>query len=90
MNPITSIKQYKTVSTPLVHELDAIVNDLIKDGFQPYGSPYSVCQDNTPVFCQAMVNTSTAKESKLKPAQPGESRVSLLLGSHPVQDPASP
>ena len=69
-----SIKQYRTVSTPLRDELDSIINDLLGEGFQPYGSPYAVTQDHTQVFCQAMVSFSarkvkhrTALDPKLNP-----------------------
>jgi hypothetical protein len=70
-NEMNSIKQYRTVSTPLRDELDSIINDLLKEGFQPYGSPYAVTQDHSQVFCQAMVSFSAPK--------PAKSRAVLLL-----------
>jgi len=36
------IESYKTVSAASGRDLDEAVNDLIKQGFQPYGDPYFV------------------------------------------------
>lgn len=50
------IQQYKTVAETSIKALDDGVNDLIAQGFQPFGAPYS--SGNTTddfMACQAMV-----------------------------------
>jgi hypothetical protein len=36
----STVGEYRTAHGNSVKELDAEVNELIKEGFQPYGSPY--------------------------------------------------
>jgi hypothetical protein len=61
--------EYKTATGETVAKLDACVNQLIKEGYQPYGVPYfagSKGQDNPPLFCQAMVKVSELIQQKPK------------------------
>jgi hypothetical protein len=61
--------EYKTATGRTIDELDASVNQLIKDGYQPYGVPYyagSNGQDNLSLFCQAMVKISELTQQKPK------------------------
>jgi len=61
--------EYKTASGETADQLDASVNQLIKEGYQPYGVPYfagSKGQVNTPLFCQAMVKVSELTQQKPK------------------------
>ena len=45
---------YTTAKALSVHELDVRVNELIQEGFQPFGSPY-VTGTGESMACQAMV-----------------------------------
>jgi hypothetical protein len=52
------IQEYKTVTGEKLEDLDAAVNALIQEGFQPFGSPYIIGNLDGNVFapiCQAMV-----------------------------------
>jgi|HubBroStandDraft_1064217.scaffolds.fasta_scaffold1138477_1 hypothetical protein len=53
------IESYQTATGEAPDELDDKVNALIKQGFQPYGSPYVAPKEEgfgAPI-CQAMVKT---------------------------------
>jgi hypothetical protein len=61
--------EYKTATGETADQLDASVNQLIKEGYQPYGVPYyagSQSQDNPPIFCQALVKVSELIQQKPK------------------------
>jgi hypothetical protein len=61
--------EYKTATGETTDQLDASVNQLIKEGYQPYGVPYyagSQDQDNPSLFCQAMVKVSELVQQKPK------------------------
>ncbi|MGA3284715.1 MAG: hypothetical protein ABSD57_09695 [Verrucomicrobiota bacterium] len=53
------IEEYKTASGYTLPGLDKNVNQLIKDGFQPFGNPYYAAGQSDKhadtSFCQAMV-----------------------------------
>ena len=48
------IAEYVTARDSNIKDLDAAVNALIQQGFQPFGSPY-VTQGDEFLACQAMV-----------------------------------
>jgi Domain of unknown function (DUF1737) len=51
------ITEYKTALGQTVEQLDADVNRLIQEGYQPYGGPYYVAARDQTGFasvCQAM------------------------------------
>jgi hypothetical protein len=48
------IVEYSTARDSSIKDLDRIVNELIDQGFQPYGSPY-VTEGDEFLACQAMV-----------------------------------
>jgi hypothetical protein len=57
---MNKIAEYKTAFGPLLADLDEGVNKLIKEGYQPYGSPYATRVLDSDVqdprcICQAMV-----------------------------------
>jgi hypothetical protein len=62
------ITEYKTASGKTLDELDARVNGFIKEGFQPYATPYSVLSKNPDeiLFCQAMIKVSELQQQKPK------------------------
>ena len=49
------IETYKTISGENSRELDANVNEFIRQGFQPFGSPYLAQSDESVVYYQALV-----------------------------------
>ena len=49
------INAYRTVRTTGFTQLDEEVNSLIKEGFQPFGSPYTAVGKDGFRVCQAMV-----------------------------------
>jgi hypothetical protein len=56
------IMEYKTAVSTDIANLDKTVNELIKKGFQPFGTPYFVPKNAHGVLtdyavCQAMVST---------------------------------
>jgi hypothetical protein len=66
------IAQYKTAIGPNAPELDAKVNELINQGFQPYGSPHFETWDipgqaDTHGFFQAMVKHEGAGDRQSIP-----------------------
>ena len=60
------IQEYRTVAEVSLEALDATVNDLIRNGFQPYGDPYTISnvkgRKENFVACQAMVRESEAQD----------------------------
>jgi Domain of unknown function (DUF1737) len=57
MTPMEIITLYKTVRETEAAHLDASVNAAIKEGYQPFGSPYS----SGNFLCQALAKTSSNK-----------------------------
>jgi hypothetical protein len=53
MKLMDSVTEYKLLGTQEISQLNQVVNDAIKAGFQPYGNP---CKINEFV-CQAVVKT---------------------------------
>ncbi len=51
---MNEIIEYITALASNIKDLDKKVNDLIKQGYQPYGSPY-VTEGTEFLACQAMV-----------------------------------
>jgi hypothetical protein len=54
------IQEYRTAVAGTVSQLDAEVNRLVKEGFEPFGTPYYIGQTEGNVdapFCQAMIRT---------------------------------
>jgi hypothetical protein len=49
------IREYATIREDNFKDLDKKVNELIEQGFQPYGNPY-VTDNREFLVCQAMVN----------------------------------
>jgi len=58
------IIEYKTATGASAQELDARVNDFIKDGYQPFATPYFA--EKTSSFCQAMMKISELQQQKPK------------------------
>lgn len=60
------IHEYVTAAAETTNELDEIVNRLIREGYQPHGSPYYVepAVGTGPLFCQAMVKTEPARSQE--------------------------
>ena len=60
------IQEYRTVAEGSLEALDGTVNDLINNGFQPYGNPYTISnvkgRKENFVACQAMVRLSEAQD----------------------------
>ena len=48
------ITEYTTARDSNIKDLDRIVNEMIEQGFQPFGSPY-VTEGDEFLACQAMV-----------------------------------
>ena len=53
MKPMDSVTEYKLIGTQEISQLNQVVNDAIKAGYQPFGNP---CKINEFV-CQAVVKT---------------------------------
>lgn len=62
------VTQYKTVRATETADLDNKVNAEIKNGFQPYGSPYA--QERW--LCQALIRGEEAKQSESPEIEVGE------------------
>lgn len=54
------ITEYTTARDSNIKDLDRIVNEMIEQGFQPFGSPY-VTEGDEFLACQAMVRYEESK-----------------------------
>ena len=53
-----TITEYTTARGDSIKDLDAAVNALIQNGYQPFGSPYVTESNNEFLACQAMVKVA--------------------------------
>ncbi|MEI9866559.1 MAG: hypothetical protein WDN00_18795 [Limisphaerales bacterium] len=62
------VTEYRTAGGRTVEQLDASVNEFIKEGFQPYGGPYYLHLENSRdvSICQAMIKVSELHQQKPK------------------------
>ena len=72
------IIEYKTAVSTDITNLDKAVNELIKKGFHPFGTPYFVPKNAHGVLidytvCQAMVSTGESAKS----VQPNQAKVEV-------------
>ena len=56
------ITEYSTARDSNIKDLDRIVNEMIEQGFQPFGSPY-VTEGDEFLACQAMVRYEEESKS---------------------------
>ena len=56
------IAEYTTARDSNIKDLDRIVNEMIEQGFQPFGSPY-VTEGGEFLACQAMVRYEEESKS---------------------------
>jgi hypothetical protein len=54
---MSEIKGYKTAREETGSELDEKVNRLIREGWQPFGSPYVSSKANDHQLCQALTHS---------------------------------
>ena len=63
------ITEYKTAQGRTVAELDAAVNRLLSEAYQPYSGPYAlpaVDREGSATICQAMMKVSELVQQKPK------------------------
>lgn len=61
------IKRYHTVRESNFQDLDNLVNQLIKKGWQPFGNPYVTDSEREFLACQAMVLCSEDEILSIEP-----------------------
>jgi len=60
---------YKTAAADTIKQLDELVNDLIDEGYQPFGSPYFIGATEGNVdspICQAMMMSLETAAKRMK------------------------
>ena len=59
---MSQIKKYYTANAGDLIALDKLVNKMISDGWQPYGTPYLIGKSGE--FCQAMVTDHAPSDAE--------------------------
>jgi|GEM_PF-2334930 hypothetical protein len=50
------VTEYRTIEARIPFAMEAMMQELLGDGYQPYGSPYVYAEaDGSNICCQAMV-----------------------------------
>jgi hypothetical protein len=76
---MSSKTRYTTATGLSPEALDKAVANLLQEGFQLYGNPYSATRDDAVIFCQALVGEDAESMSEqLERAQSSERTTKLL------------
>lgn len=82
---MASKTQYSTASGKSLPDLDTMVTNLLREGYQLYGNPYAAAAREESIFCQAVTrDEGESMQEQIERAVVAERPVSVL----PIDLPA--